>query len=231
MEKQRKDVALRLVAAGVVQVSPGSGFALSKHPDRRDRTSPVYYNIVPQSRGGPVSAETVDEIGSALSVLRSQQQVLARRYAAVSEDVLPYLSAMVAVIQPIATFRPVPFQFEERPATDTTDRKIVEVSQAAYMAGDEVLVMDGVLVSAHRTYAAIQVLRQMGLAVNDVVVIVDRCQGGSDELKRKGLRVHHLFTARELLQVAMEAGTIYRTEYDLAWRSLDHSYPDVLPDG
>lgn len=230
MENERKDVALRLVAEGVIKVDPQKGFAISSHPARRNRTSPVYFNIVPRVRGGPVSVGTVNAVGEELWKLLAGNSVLAKRHAAVSDDVVPYVAALAAIIQPDPFRRLETFHFEERRATDTCDRQIVRADQAAYEVGDTVLLVDGVLVSAHRTYAAIQVLRQMGLEVTDVAVIVDRCQGGCDELRKKGLRVHALFTGRELLQVAMEAGTIQRAEYDSAWRALDQCYPDVLSD-
>ena len=47
-----------------------------------------------------------------------------------------------------------------------------------------------------------------GLQVRDVIVFLDREQGGKEKLEKEGYRVHSVFTIREMLNLLCEAGKI-----------------------
>lgn len=261
MEKERKDVVLCLLAEGVVQVRPDGGFPLSSHPANRDRTSPVYFMVSPKTAEGSGSPETTAGISpqtvkGVAAWLFQQAMVMSdvtliKRFAGVSDEVAAYVEAMIVEEQPQLRWplkdRQSVIHLAEKPATAQSDRRITHVDDGAFILGDAVLLVEGVMVSAHRTWAAIRALTKLGMVVTDVAVIVDRCQGGSDELQKKhvlvpkecddlaefskqNIRVHALCTGLELVEFAFHQGRLTRAEYDLAKSALEHRYPDVLPD-
>ena len=51
-------------------------------------------------------------------------------------------------------------------------------------------------------------MEKEGLKVSDIVVVLDRQQGGKELLEQKGYRVHTLFTITEVVKILHEAGEI-----------------------
>jgi len=74
--------------------------------------------------------------------------------------------------------------------------------EGAFAAGERVLLVDDVITSAASKLEAVAVLEAEGLEVRDLVVLVDRQAGGSEELARRGVRVHAYATLAELLAIA-----------------------------
>ncbi len=58
--------------------------------------------------------------------------------------------------------------------------------------GDHVLVIDDLITDGGSKIDAVQVLRDSGAKVTDVLVVVDRQQGGAEHLKQEKLRLHAL---------------------------------------
>jgi uridine monophosphate synthetase len=75
-------------------------------------------------------------------------------------------------------------------------------------AGGRVILIDDLITRADAKLDAIMVLRENGLVVEDVVVLVDREQGGREELERNGCRLHAAMTLRGLLELYVETGRI-----------------------
>ena len=76
-----------------------------------------------------------------------------------------------------------------------TDRLI----EGVFTEGEKVLVVEDVITTAKGALAAVHALRGAGLVVNDVVCVVDREEGGRENLEREGVRVASLVTSGELL--------------------------------
>lgn len=79
--------------------------------------------------------------------------------------------------------------------------------EGAYQAGQTVLLIEDTLTTGQSLYQAIQILEDNGLKVAQVLVVVDRAQGGKAYLEDKGYEVRALLNLKELL-------TLYRKE---AW--------------
>lgn len=80
-------------------------------------------------------------------------------------------------------------------------------------AGVRVLLVDDVLTGAETKIAAATVLREEGLKVRNVLVLIDREQGGREELKRRGMRLHAVFTLRGLLGYYLRKRLIEEDQY------------------
>ncbi len=87
------------------------------------------------------------------------------------------------------------------------------------LPGREVVVIDDVLSGADSKLDAIKILENHDLAVQAVLVLIDREQGGRDRLEKEGYPVFSVYRARELLQFYHNEGLISQEWLD---RSLDY---------
>jgi orotate phosphoribosyltransferase len=71
--------------------------------------------------------------------------------------------------------------------------------EGVYEKGERVLVVEDVVTTAGGAMGAVRALRDAGLIVDCVVCVVDREEGGRENLEREGLRVISLVKAGELL--------------------------------
>jgi orotate phosphoribosyltransferase len=74
--------------------------------------------------------------------------------------------------------------------------------EGAYEPGERVVLIEDVVTSGGAAVETVQALREAGLRVQNAICVVDREEGGSDELARHGVRLRPLFTASDLLQTA-----------------------------
>jgi orotate phosphoribosyltransferase len=65
--------------------------------------------------------------------------------------------------------------------------------------GEEVCLVEDVVTSGGAAVAAVDALREAGLVCRNAVCVVDREEGGADELARRAVRLVPLFRARELV--------------------------------
>ncbi len=70
--------------------------------------------------------------------------------------------------------------------------------EGRWEAGETVVVLDDLITTGGSKLAAIEPLEQAGLRVRDVVVLIDREQGGADELAAKGYRLHSVLKLSDL---------------------------------
>jgi uridine monophosphate synthetase len=80
--------------------------------------------------------------------------------------------------------------------------------------GEVALLVDDLVTHADSKLEAIAVLEENGLQVHDVVVLVDRQQGGVQELDKRGYSCHVAFRLKELLNFYLESGKINKGEYE-----------------
>jgi orotate phosphoribosyltransferase len=72
--------------------------------------------------------------------------------------------------------------------------------EGVYAAGECVCLVEDVVTSGGAAIEAVEALRAAGLRVANAVCVVDREEGGVDELARHAVRLRPLFTASELLK-------------------------------
>ena len=71
--------------------------------------------------------------------------------------------------------------------------------EGAVTEGDRVVVIEDVVTTGGSSLKAIEVLREAGCKVNRVLALVDREQGGTENLKKEGCRLESIFAIGELL--------------------------------
>jgi orotate phosphoribosyltransferase len=73
--------------------------------------------------------------------------------------------------------------------------------EGAFSPGETALVVDDLITRGTSKVEAIEPLKEAGLVVQDVLVLIDREQGGVEDLAQQGYRLHALFKFTGILDV------------------------------
>lgn len=178
----------------------GKGFRLKLHEKNPEAPlSPVYIN---------------------LRVLRSFPELLHQtvRGFMEMEDALGLAYNLVADVPTAAT--PIVAVFShitKVPMVTPRETKTHGAGGAAidgvFQPGQVVLLIDDLITKADSKLEAIRVLESHGLVVKDVMVLVDREQGGVQQLEAAGYRVHVAFKLSTLLKYYLESGRMSQETY------------------
>jgi orotate phosphoribosyltransferase len=82
--------------------------------------------------------------------------------------------------------------------------------EGEFERGDRMCLVEDIVTSGGAALDAIQALRDAGIECRAAVCVVDREEGGVDELARRAVRLHPLFRAGELLDAAKSAANPHR---------------------
>lgn len=83
-----------------------------------------------------------------------------------------------------------------------------------YEKGQNVLLIDDLITQADSKFEAINALEQNGLIVKNVVVLLDREQGGASQLENRGYSFHCAYRLSELLEYYGKNEYITKIDYD-----------------
>jgi orotate phosphoribosyltransferase len=72
--------------------------------------------------------------------------------------------------------------------------------EGVYEDGECVCLIEDVVTSGGALLEAVEALREVGLRVSNAICVVDREEGGVDELARHAIRLRSLFRASEILE-------------------------------
>jgi orotate phosphoribosyltransferase len=105
---------------------------------------------------------------------------------------VPVISALAAVSdiagKPVRTF------FVRKSAKDHGTREVVEgLTSGESLAGKRCLMVDDVATTGGSVLKSIEAARALGAIVEDAMVIVDRQEGGSENLAAIGVKLHSVF--------------------------------------
>lgn len=90
-------------------------------------------------------------------------------------------------------------------------KKIVE---GVFEKGDSCVVIDDVISSGISMIETLEILENEGLAINHVLAIVDRQQGGKDALEKHHYQVHCVYTIGEILDILLAGEKITQQQYE-----------------
>lgn len=79
--------------------------------------------------------------------------------------------------------------------------------------GKTAIVIDDLITKADSKIQAIQILEENGLIVNEIIVLVDREQGGILELENRGYTCHAAYKLVDLLNILLKEGRISADQY------------------
>jgi orotate phosphoribosyltransferase len=139
-------------------------------------------------------------------VLRAAGEALAGALRGLPFDLiagLPYAGLPLAVSTSLAAGWPMIYPRKESKEYGT--RRRVE---GEFRPGQTVAVLDDVITTGGAKLELIEPLTAEGLVVRDVVVLVDREQGGAEVLREHGYSLHAVCTLRQVIRALHDYGAI-----------------------
>lgn len=150
-----------------------------------------------------------------LRVVISHPEVLTRIGHLVADEVrrcrvdriagIPYAGLPLAVAASLAGGFPLIYPRREV-KTYGTKRRI----EGVFEAGEHVVVIDDIITDGASKLEAIEPLEAAGLIVRDLVILVDREQGGRERLAARGYTLHSVLTISECFDELERAGLVDR---------------------
>lgn len=89
-----------------------------------------------------------------------------------------------------------------------------KILEGIYQKGQRCLVVEDVITSGQSIFETIVPMEQEGLEVKDIVVLVDREQGGKKFIESKGYRVHSICTITSIIDELLKEGKINGAIYE-----------------
>ncbi len=204
MNDRQMHLARRLLEIGAVKFG---AFRLKLHETNPDAPlSPIYLNVRTQDnpKPGPLGETELDMIGGVLDRLVDERRLSYDGVVGVPNAGDPIAAAFNAKLRHHA----VP-QLRLGKETDAATRHITKVADTGGLPrGACILVFDDLVTAADSKLEAIAALEAGGFVVTDVVVLVDREQGGGRQLAERGYRMHAVFTLSELLDFYVRTGLL-----------------------
>ena len=91
----------------------------------------------------------------------------------------------------------IPYIMVRKEKKDHGTGKLIE---GVLNKGEKVLMVEDVITSAGSSLSAIETVRAAGAEVTDIISVIDRESGGSDALRKVGVKLTPLVSASELLK-------------------------------
>ena len=109
---------------------------------------------------------------------------------------VPYAALPMATAMSLESYIPLIIKRKEAKAYGT--KKLIE---GIYQKGQNCLLVEDVITSGKSLLETIAEVKHEDLKVSDIVVVLDREQGGKELLEKKGLKVHTLFNITEVCEI------------------------------
>jgi orotate phosphoribosyltransferase len=119
---------------------------------------------------------------------------------------IPYAGLPLAVAASLEGNLPLIYPRKEEKSYGTKRR-----IEGIYEAGDRVVLIDDIITDGASKFEAIEVLEEAGLMVKDLVILIDREQGGRELLASKGYTLHSILTITQCLDEWETAGLVDAT--------------------
>jgi orotate phosphoribosyltransferase len=145
-------------------------------------------------------------------LLRKVAQAMADVARDISFDriaAIPYAGLPIGTAMALEMERPLIYPRQEVKQHGT--RRAIE---GAFKPGETVLLVDDLITRGDSKIEAIAPLEEAGLKVQDVLVLIDREQGGAADLAQHGYRLHAILRLTEILDALRESRRITPEQYD-----------------
>ncbi|MAG22109.1 MAG: orotate phosphoribosyltransferase [Candidatus Diapherotrites archaeon] len=122
---------------------------------------------------------------------------------------IPYAAIPIATAVSLQANYPMIYPRKEQKGYGT--KRAIE---GEFKEGDMIIVYDDLITTGGSKFEAIAPLEEAGMKVKDIVVLVDREQGGTKELQEKGYTLHSVLKIGEILEALKKAGKIDEEQYN-----------------
>lgn len=132
---------------------------------------------------------------------------------------IPYAALPIATAAALELNQPLIY-----PRREVKEYGTKATIEGEYKAGETVVVLDDLATTGETKFEAIEKLRDAGLIVRDIVVLIDRGQGAQDLLAKAGFTLHAVATLPQLLELWRESGAITMEQYEAVQKFLVASH-------
>jgi len=191
--------ALALVLADIGAIQFGE-FTLAS-----GKQSPIYVDL----RLLASHPSVLRQVAQAYADLIRQEPLFQPSSSVLRLAAIPYAALPIGTAVALELDLPLIYPRKEAKAHGTA-RQI----EGEFQPGDRAIVLDDLITTGGSKLEAIAPLEAAGLQVKDVVVLIDREQGGREELAQAGYRLHAVLRLSEVLDRLVEAGRISAGQRD-----------------
>jgi len=131
---------------------------------------------------------------------------------------IPYTALPIATA--ISLEQDWPMVYARKEVKDYGTKKKLE---GVYSEGDVALIIDDLITTGDSKFETIEPFEAVGLKINDIVVLVDREQGGGRLLEQKGYGFHSVIGINEILDILKEEGKISNEDYEKSKKFISES--------
>ena len=137
-------------------------------------------------------------------------QAAARAYADMLQPLkcdrvagIPYAALPIGAAVSLATGVPLIYNRKE-----SKRHGLGKEIEGHWQPGERVVIIEDVITTGGSIVSSVELFRAAGLVVEDAVVLLDRQQGGVENLREIGIRVHSVLALNEVLQLLASTGHI-----------------------
>lgn len=209
MNQSYKDVADRIFERGAFKFG---AFKLKHHEKNPEAPlSPFYINLRTKdnpTNPGPLTGADCFLIAEAMWSLVKEKELCFSVIAGIPYAGDPIVEAFESMVLFLKTTIKLDKEIGEN------YRKIIPLEGFDLKLGERTLLIDDLVTKANSKIEAIRAIESLGLTVNDLVVLIDRQQGGRKQLKEAGYNLHSCFTITELLEYYLSKGKISSKKFE-----------------
>ena len=122
---------------------------------------------------------------------------------------IPYTALPIATAYSLESGKPMIYARKEKKEYGTAQQ-----IEGIWKKGDTVLIIDDLITDGASKSETFEVFESAGLVVNDIVILIDREQGGKENIQKTGHCVHSLISIFEVLDRIKSLNKLDKQRYN-----------------
>jgi orotate phosphoribosyltransferase len=131
---------------------------------------------------------------------------------------VPYTALPIATCISLQHNVPMIMRRKEKKAYGTKQQ-----IEGAFQAGQSCLIIEDVITSGMSILETTDDMEAAGLKITDVAVLINREQGGKENLQKRNYRVHAALTLKQILQELLQSGLLPNDEQTIVTQLINES--------